>query len=240
MKTGNGVGIVVVAACVVFGQAGSIWVPKDCPSKVLLCYEGDEKYLQHIAKVDIFNPCKEHAEVREGDCRREGYKHCTKDPIFDKAKVCMSLNKNPGGLIDNVMLVNPSSSFQASDENLEPQVVDSDDVCWKKAHYRGVGKFTKNCTGEVSMGLCYPKCAQGEEGIGPMCLANCKDEYSASLGVLCCKTEEDCKGEVKEASEKLILDFGKIVMDRNNIPKLIGDLRKLYEDTQSLDFDECQ
>lgn len=117
-----------------------------------------------------------------------------------------------------------------------------DDACWKSASLSGSGHFAETCgdNEERSLGLCYPKCPPGKERMGPICWDACDGEdYGISVGAICCK-DQACVTELGDVSAKISIDVAKIAMDGENIIAVIEDLKNLYDDLMSLDFDQCQ
>jgi len=60
-------------------------------------------------------------------------------------------------------------------------------ACWKDAQTRGVGKPVHDCPDkdEESCGLlCYPKCQDGFQGVGPVCWQECEEGFK-DFGAFC-------------------------------------------------------
>lgn len=59
------------------------------------------------------------------------------------------------------------------------------DICWKRTVTRGVGAIPTECPGGEKNGLlCYPKCAAGYYGVGPVCWQSCPSGFRDD-GALC-------------------------------------------------------
>lgn len=82
--------------------------------------------------------------------------------------------------------------------------------CHKDSYGRGVGK-TLTCTKEqeYDAGLCYTPCAEGANGVGPVCWGQCPAGTNACGSFLCLKEGETCTDS--------------IVADTANIAKLLLD-----------------
>lgn len=84
-------------------------------------------------------------------------------------------------------------------------------TCWLKSHARGFGRIpsgvltrkrTCNAGREMSGGLCYDKCPQGQ-GVGPVCWGSCPIG-TKSCGVLCQIEGEKCIGMVTKVTKDVI------------------------------------
>lgn len=54
----------------------------------------------------------------------------------------------------------------------------SSGLCWKQTYGRGAGTVPDTCVGtEKNAGLCYPGCAPGYVGVGPVCWQSCPAGY---------------------------------------------------------------
>jgi hypothetical protein len=71
--------------------------------------------------------------------------------------------------------------------------------CQKQSQGRGVGQ-PMNCAANLSYdaGLCYPKCPNGSDGVGPVCWAKCSSDYPFNCGAACGKDQKTCALSVVE------------------------------------------
>lgn len=53
-------------------------------------------------------------------------------------------------------------------------------ICWKRSYMRGIGSVVTYCRPEKEKdgALCYPKCDDGYQGVGPLCWEICRPEYT--------------------------------------------------------------
>jgi len=119
---------------------------------------------------------------------------------------------------------------------------DNSTACWKNVHYRGIGKFHEDCTGddvEESMGLCYPKCGEHSTGHGPFCWDNCPGEFDVELGAMCCAGTDTCREKIFDMAVKIPIDVVRLYQDQANWYKVIADAKKLFHDTKDLVFPQC-
>lgn len=59
------------------------------------------------------------------------------------------------------------------------QALTAPDFCWKGSYGRGVGSVPDSCPGkQQDAGLCYPWCASGYFGVGPVCWQQCPAGYT--------------------------------------------------------------
>mmetsp|Transcript_1275 Transcript_1275/g.1626 ORF Transcript_1275/g.1626 Transcript_1275/m.1626 type:complete len:249 (-) Transcript_1275:232-978(-) len=202
------------------------WVPtKDCtaPEQLQLCYQDKEETITFLSKFDILNPCYSKAEVMKGNCVQYGYsKYLFHDPVFRTSALYGKADYPSAELM-----------FFSGAE---------DGACWKDLHYRGVGRFSSNCTKdeEKEMGFCFPECPAGQSGAGPFCLNKCVAPYYVSEGALCCKTKEVCTKLITQESFKLASDLAKTIIDANNDPKkLPADIEKMLGDASELLLPAC-
>lgn len=79
----------------------------------------------------------------------------------------------------------PSAEDPAASETATAALATPADVCWKRTTVRGVGAVPSECPNAEKSGLlCYPRCAAGYTGVGPVCWQNCPDGYHDD-GALC-------------------------------------------------------
>jgi hypothetical protein len=74
-------------------------------------------------------------------------------------------------------------------------MVDIGVSCQKVTYDRGVGTIPNVCpAGQVNdAGLCYPTCAGGQTGIGPVCWADaCPANFPVKCGAMCARNQEQC------------------------------------------------
>lgn len=74
-------------------------------------------------------------------------------------------------------------------------MVDIGVSCQKVTYDRGVGKIPNICpAGQVNdAGLCYPACAGGQTGIGPVCWADaCPANFPVKCGAMCARNKDQC------------------------------------------------
>ncbi|MBI5716195.1 MAG: hypothetical protein HZC37_00720 [Burkholderiales bacterium] len=74
-------------------------------------------------------------------------------------------------------------------------MVDIGVSCQKVTYDRGVGTIPNVCpAGQVNdAGLCYPTCAGGQTGIGPVCWADaCPANFPVKCGAMCARNQDQC------------------------------------------------
>ena len=66
-------------------------------------------------------------------------------------------------------------------------------ACWKRSYGRGIGSFQCGKNDEKDGWLCYPKCAENFNGMGPVCWETvCPKDKPINCGLSCTKTTEAC------------------------------------------------
>lgn len=72
----------------------------------------------------------------------------------------------------------------AADFNIMKSIFSN--TCWKDSYTRGAGFVLTQCRGtdELNGELCYPKCDNNYNGVGPVCWEKCKPGY-ADRGAFC-------------------------------------------------------
>mmetsp|Transcript_13521 Transcript_13521/g.26074 ORF Transcript_13521/g.26074 Transcript_13521/m.26074 type:complete len:247 (+) Transcript_13521:79-819(+) len=233
----------VIASSVEVVQASTkyVWVPTEaCESPVKLCYEGARDDVIHISRSDPMNPCYKNAKVVQGSCNDFGYSHhISKDELFQNIDVYgQEGNKQ---LAENHMQSRNSGVNNVFD-HLE-NVGTYSGVCWRQftERVKGIHMYPcNNVTEDDQLGICYPKCATGGEGVGPICLEPCGGIYPISVGALCCQTQATCNKMLQDIGVKLAYDLGKVAMDHASTAALLEDLRKLAMDARGLILPECK
>lgn len=94
-------------------------------------------------------------------------------------------------------------------------MVDIGVSCQKKSQGRGVGQ-SMSCAANLSYdaGLCYPKCPNASDGVGPVCWAKCSSDYPVNCGAACAKDQRMCAVAVVE----MVASTGMVVL---NVASLI-------------------
>jgi len=67
--------------------------------------------------------------------------------------------------------------------------------CAKQSHGRGVGEGAVCGVGmeqDFKGGLCYPECAAGSDGVGPVCWSGCPSDFPVNCGAACGVDEAAC------------------------------------------------
>ncbi|GBG25998.1 Hypothetical Protein FCC1311_022182 [Hondaea fermentalgiana] len=236
------VALLVVAGLAAGSEASEtfVWVPTEaCDSPVKLCYEGPEDEVRRVAQVDPMNPCRKSSEVFRGNCLDQGYeRHLGNDPIFDKLDLYIKFGNE---LAFNEVEARSTVVGHALD-SLE-SLGSYKGVCWRTLHERVKGMHAAPCdatTEDDQLGICYPKCATGGEGVGPICLGGCGGSHPIAVGAICCDTQDSCNRMIQDLGVKLAYDIGKVAMDHASTAALLEDLRKLAIDARGLVLPECK
>lgn len=113
----------------------------------------------------------------------------------------------------------------------------------KHSYGRGLGEPLQCPEDEdqdwYTFGLCYPKCGEDAEGLGPLCWDECKGNYPATGGPLCCKNRGLCHSELYNLTVNLPMHIAQAVMDGRDITKEIQDMKQVVEDVLGYELPMC-
>jgi len=135
--------------------------------------------------------------------RGGGYAWQFGDPLNDNGMIkrCEAAN-GAGNCEKNGLIFYPKckAGYVAMGANIcSPQcpsgMVDIGVSCQKVTYDRGVGTIPNICpAGQVNdAGLCYPTCAGGQTGIGPVCWADaCPANFPVKCGAMCARNQDQC------------------------------------------------
>ncbi len=135
--------------------------------------------------------------------RGGGYAWQFGDPLNDNGMIkrCEAAN-GAGNCEKNGLIFYPKcrAGYVAMGANIcSPQcpsgMVDIGVSCQKVTYDRGVGSIPNVCpAGQVNdAGLCYPACAGGQTGIGPVCWADaCPANFPVKCGAMCARNQDQC------------------------------------------------
>lgn len=135
--------------------------------------------------------------------RGGGYAWQFGDPLNDNGMIKRCEADNGAGNCEkNGLIFYPKcrAGYVAMGANIcSPQcpsgMVDIGVSCQKVTYDRGVGTIPNICpAGQVNdAGLCYPTCAGGQTGIGPVCWADaCPANFPVKCGAMCARNQDQC------------------------------------------------
>jgi hypothetical protein len=109
-------------------------------------------------------------------------------------------------------------------------------ACWRNAKGRSARVPTTNepCNSETEVkedGICYEKCSDKEEGLGPICWSKCRCKYSFKSLFFCCDDKDVCGELVSNLFGKLPLEIVQFILD---ISRDISDVDRIIEDFKTL------
>ncbi|MFO0642099.1 MAG: hypothetical protein U0183_22935 [Polyangiaceae bacterium] len=85
-----------------------------------------------------------------------------------------------------------------ADDRLEPRTAKPG--CWRDGYGRGIGQIPTECGADEKSGLlCYPKCAPGYVGVGPVCWESCPEGFHDD-GLTCRKDVQFAWADTSQCS----------------------------------------